>query len=107
MYRFDPEIIPQILELASTIPSNKISSDCRYFTIFKSTPFPNIPSSVIRNIRNSLDNRGAMVQILFGVNFCFPLITRTVSDIAEEDLSSTSPANRDYWHEFLFFSFVS
>ena len=97
--------LAKILKLGSEADFEKVTSNCKFYMTFKNNPFPKVSSSVIRSLREKGNDKSATAQLLHNVNFCFPLITQTVSEIAATEQGNAN--NEHYCSVFLLFSFVS
>jgi hypothetical protein len=88
-------------------PNSKLPAiNCRYFQVFRRNPFPKVPSSVIRAIRERVEDPAAIIELLYDIDFCFPLITQTVTEIASE-APFQNPNNQHYANVFLLVSYAS
>ncbi|OHS97896.1 hypothetical protein TRFO_35805 [Tritrichomonas foetus] len=100
------EIAPlaKILEIGSKADFNKVTSNCSYFMLFKNTPLPKVHNSFISQIRENHNIKEKIGEVLYTINFTFPVITQSIADLAR-DINRMSENNQIYSSVFIFYSF--
>lgn len=106
MNDFEPSPLSRILELGQKADFNKVTSNCSYLMLFKNNPFPKIHQSTITSLRENYQSKEKISEILYDMDFAFPVITQSLTDISQ-NLEKMSPNNQIYSSIFLFYSFVA
>ncbi|KAK8885455.1 hypothetical protein M9Y10_040903 [Tritrichomonas musculus] len=106
MYEYESAPLARILELGRTADFNKVTSNCPYFMLFKNNPLPKVPTSTISLIQEMHQSKEQLSQILYDMEFQFPVITQSISEISQ-NIDKMSENNKIYSSIFLFYSFFA